>query len=144
VSRGYENMRFNALKINGKIMTFIGPCIVIYFYSKTNKMLQCIKFILFWNDTLHVSEGLFAHHPEFKTVHVATGICQTDTAGRLASRQQYLLDICLFLYVQLWTPDDRRKDRPKHVECHFKIKQIWCFCPSGWFYYRKIMEDSFI
>jgi len=27
----------------------------IYFYSKTNKMHQCIKFILFWNDTLCVS-----------------------------------------------------------------------------------------
>ena len=26
------------------------------------------------------------------------------------------------LYVQSWTPDDGRKDRPKHVECHSKIK----------------------
>ena len=32
-------------------LTFIWPCIVIYFYSKANKMRQCIKFILFWNDT---------------------------------------------------------------------------------------------
>jgi len=39
-------------------------------------MHQCIKFILFWNDTLHVSDG----------------------------------------------PDNGRKDRPKHVECHSKIK----------------------
>jgi len=32
------------------------------------------------------------HHQEFKTVHTATGICQTDTAVcLLASRQQYLL-----------------------------------------------------
>ena len=38
------------------------------------------KFILFWNDTLHVSDGLSVHHQEFKTVHTATGICQTDTA----------------------------------------------------------------
>jgi len=43
-------------------------------------MNQCIKFILFWNDTLHVSDGLSVHHQEFKTVHTATGICQTDTA----------------------------------------------------------------
>jgi len=27
--------------------TFIGPCIVIYFYSITNQMHECIKFILF-------------------------------------------------------------------------------------------------
>jgi len=40
----------------------------------------------------------------------------------LASRQQYLSDNCLLLYVQSCTPDDGRKDRPKHVECHSKIK----------------------
>jgi len=39
-----------------------------------------IKFILFWNDILHVSDGLSVHHQEFKTVHTATGISQTDTA----------------------------------------------------------------
>jgi hypothetical protein len=27
-----------------------------------------------------VSDGLSIHHQEFKTVHTATGICQTDTA----------------------------------------------------------------
>jgi len=43
-------------------------------------MHQCIKFILFWNDTLHVSDGLSVHHQQFKTVHTATGICQTDIA----------------------------------------------------------------
>jgi len=40
-------------------------------------MHKCIKFILFWNDTLHVSDG----YP-------------------LASTQQYLFDKCLLLYVQ--------------------------------------------
>jgi len=72
-----------------------------YFYSITNKMHQCIKFILFWNDTLHVSDVLSVHHQELKTVHTATGIYQTDTAiCLLASRQQYLFDKCLLLYVQ--------------------------------------------
>ena len=53
-------------------------------------MHQCIKFILFWNDTLHVSDGLSVHHQQFKTVHTATGICQTDTAVcLLASIQQF-------------------------------------------------------
>ena len=42
-----------------------------YFYSKTNQMQQCIKFILFWNDTLHVSDGLSLHDQQFKTVHTA-------------------------------------------------------------------------
>jgi hypothetical protein len=35
---------------------------------------------LFWNDAIHVSDGLSVHHQEFKTVHTATDICQTDTA----------------------------------------------------------------
>jgi len=26
------------------------------------------------------------------------------------------------VYVQSWTPDDGRKDRPKHEECYSKIK----------------------
>jgi len=43
-------------------------------------MHQCIIFSLFWNDTLHVSDGLSVHRQELKTVHTATGICQTDTA----------------------------------------------------------------
>jgi len=43
-------------------------------------MHHCIKFILFWNDTLHVSDGLSVHHLHFKAVHTATGICQIDTA----------------------------------------------------------------
>jgi len=34
----------------------------------------------FWNDILHVSDGLSVHHQEFKTVHTATGICETHTA----------------------------------------------------------------
>jgi len=91
-----------------------------------------IKFILFWNDTLHVSDGLSVHHQEFKNVHTVTGVCQTDTAVcllagtrwkefhlisnlfyfgmtrdgtrsisyPLASRQQYLFNKCLLLYVQ--------------------------------------------
>jgi hypothetical protein len=66
-------------------------------------MHQSIKFILFCNDTLHVSDGLSVHHQEFKTVHTATGICQTDSAACLLAGKRW-------------------KDLPKHVECHSKIK----------------------
>ena len=76
-------------------LTFIEPCIVIYFYSITNYIHQCIKFILF-GVTLLVSDGLSVHHQEFKTVHTATGICQTDTADcLLASSRQYLFGCCM-------------------------------------------------
>ena len=65
------------------------------------------------------------HHQEFKTVHTARGICQTDTAICLvACREQYLLNKCFLLYVQSWTPEDERKDRPKHVECYLKINKF--------------------
>jgi hypothetical protein len=41
----------------------------------------------------------------------------------LASKEpQNLYDIYLMLYVQSQTPDDGRKDRPKHVKCCSKIK----------------------
>ena len=49
-------------------------------------MQQYIKFILFCNDTLHVSTC------RESTLHVH--VCL------LASRQQYLSDKCLLLYVQ--------------------------------------------
>ena len=35
-----------------------------------------------------------------------------------------MFDICLLLYVQSCTPDDGRKDRPKHVECHSEINEF--------------------
>ena len=60
-----------------------------------------------------MSDGLSVHHQELKTVHTVTDICQTDTAD---CSQQYLFDICLLQYVQFLTPDDGRKDRPKHLE----------------------------
>jgi len=40
------------------------------------------------------------------------------------SRQQYLFDKCLLLYVQSWTPDDGRKDRLKHADRHSKINKF--------------------
>jgi len=41
---------------------------------------EVIKFILFWSNILHVSDGLSIHHQELKTVHTTTGIFETDTA----------------------------------------------------------------
>ena len=56
-------------------------------------MHQRIKFILFWNDTLHVSNGLSVHHQELKTVHTAKGICQTvnPEMGKITIECVYML-----------------------------------------------------
>jgi len=62
-------------------------------------MPHCITFILFWNDTVHVSDRLSVHHQEIKTVHTATGICQTDTADCLLAFQNKinLIHWCIWL-----------------------------------------------
>jgi len=92
-------------------------------------MHQCIKFILFWNDILHVSDGLSVHHQKLKTLQTATGICQTDTAVcLLASRQQCLFDECLLLFVVFnswwWT---ERPSETCRVSFKNKINFIhWC------------------
>jgi len=36
---------------------------------------QYLKFILFWNNALHVSDGLSVHHQESKTVHIPGAVC---------------------------------------------------------------------
>ena len=52
-------------------------------------------------------DGLSVHHQDFKTVHVATGICQTDTAVCLiagsisyhqADRIICLTNACCYMY----------------------------------------------
>jgi len=50
-------------------------------------MHQFLKFILFWNNTLHISDGLSVHHQVLKTVLTAAGVCQTDTATCLLAFQ---------------------------------------------------------
>jgi hypothetical protein len=49
------------------------------------KPTRCTRFSnLFYSGIkLHVSERSFVHHQEFKTVHTATGIRQTDSADCL-------------------------------------------------------------
>jgi len=56
-------------------------------------MHQFLKFILFWNNTLHVSDGLSVHHQEFTTVPTATVICQTEILkmGKITSECVYML-----------------------------------------------------
>ena len=79
-----------------------------HIYSKTNEIHQFLTFILFWSHTLHVSDGLPVQHQDSKTVHTASGKCQTDFSDCMLARSQK-------------TPDDGQKDRTKHKECYSKI-----------------------
>jgi len=65
---------------------FVYETWLINFYSnipiaKPTGCTGVIKFILFWNDTLHVSDGLSVRHQEFKTLHTATGTAACLLAG---------------------------------------------------------------
>ena len=44
---------------------------------------QYLKFILFWNNSLHVSGSLSVHYQESKTVHTASGVrvCHTGSVA---------------------------------------------------------------
>ena len=71
-------------------------------------MHQCIKFILFWNDTLHVSDGLSVHHQQFQDCkysnHTDTSVCL------LASRHSSicLTHVCYCMYsLELLTMDGK-------------------------------------
>jgi hypothetical protein len=55
-------------------LTFAGLCVIIYFYTKTNRM-HNISNLFYSGPTLHVSDGLSVHHQESKTVHTASGTC---------------------------------------------------------------------
>ena len=81
--------------------------LMFYSYSKTNQMHQCIK-IIYFRMTLYMFRAVFPYIIRSSRPYI----------------QQYLFVKCLLLYVQSWTPDDVRKDRPKHVECHSKINNF--------------------
>ena len=87
----FSNQDYHCCRQSSCVSNFYRTFKVFIWLSlvKTNKLHQCIEFILFWNDILHVSEGLSVHHQEFKTVHTATGICQTDTAVCLHLSNRY-------------------------------------------------------
>jgi len=61
-------------------LTFVGPYIVIYFYSKTNHT-HNISSLFYFGTTLHVSEGLSVHHQESKAVHTTSGICHSGSVA---------------------------------------------------------------
>jgi len=102
------------------LFTFITPLILIYFYSKTSQMHPCIKSFYFWKwhstcfgRSFRPSSGV--HDCTYSNRHMSNRYCYC----LLASKQHYLFDIRMLLYVQSWSPDDGRKDRPKHVQCLF-------------------------
>jgi len=65
-------------------LTYIGPCIVIYFYSKTNQMHN----FSIYSGKVHSTYfgGLSVHLQEFRTVHTASDICTALNSWRWTER----------------------------------------------------------
>ena len=90
-------------------------------------MHQCIR-LFYFGMTLYM----------FRTVFPSI----ISSSGLYIQQQAFVKEI--LLYVQSLTADDGRKDRPKHVECHFKNKIIWYSGASSWFYYRNLLRFTSI
>ena len=101
-------------------LTSTGPQIVLCFYSKTNQTHQCIKFILEWNSTCFgrsFCPSSAVQYCTYSNRHMSNRYCCL-----LASKQTAVS--VWQLYVQSWTADDGRRDRPKHVQCLSKINKF--------------------
>jgi hypothetical protein len=76
-------------------------------------------FILEWHSTcfgrsFRPSSGV--QHCVYTNTHLSNQIL-------LSASKQRAVSVWL-LYIQSWTADDGRKDRPKHVQCHSKINKF--------------------
>jgi len=106
-------------------------------------MYQCIKFILFWNDTLHVS--VFSPSSGFQDCTYSNRHMSNRYCRLLASKQtavsvwQMPVALCTILNSWWWT------ERPSETcTVSFQNKIIWYIGASGWFYYRNILQRTAI
>jgi len=65
-----------------KQQAFVKQILLSAWYISIVNPTRCtsVTNLFYFGMSLHVSDGLSVHHQEFKTLHTATGICQTDTA----------------------------------------------------------------
>ena len=104
-------------------------------------------YLFLWN-ALHVSDGSSAHQQEIKTVYTASGIlpklycylplpwkswnCSSISSTTVAGSSKGFTKYPM-LYIQIWAPDDGRRNRLKHVEHFTEINKL-CNVVSFWLY----------
>jgi len=71
--------------------------------------------------TLYVSGGLFFHHQEFKTVHIATGICPAGSASRQLLEPAWLIPVAVCTVSKSWWWTERLS----------KTCRVYC-CKINW------------
>ena len=89
----------------------MGLCIVTYFYSKTNWM---HNFRVYWI-SLCMFRTVFPSIIRSSRLYTQHQVYVIQVSWLLASGHEMELQF-LMLCVKPWTPDDGRKDRPKHAE----------------------------
>jgi len=116
------------------------PCftrLTLLFLQRNQPDAPMCQIYLFWNDTLHVSDGLSVHHQRFKTVHTAVSVWQVPVV------------VCTVLNSWWWTerpsetcsviPKSNKFDTVVHV-VGFTIGMIlrctalWTSHDSPWFF----------
>jgi len=138
------------LRLNVHLLTIQMRCLTtaiinrhkqtIYFLSIVNPTrctifrVSWILLYMFWTvfPTIIRSSRLYIQHQVY-----VIQVPWLHASGLVPASKQStnLYDIYLMLYVQSWTPDDGRKDRPKHVEWYSINSKN---CAASWFYYRNI------
>jgi hypothetical protein len=106
-------------------------------YISIAKPTSCTIFRVYWI-SLYMFRTVFPSIIRSPSLYIQHQVYVIQVSWLLASvlsskQSTNLYDIHLMLCVQTWTPDDGRKDRPKHVEWY---SMNWKNCVCGWFYYR--------
>ena len=118
--------------------TFIGPCIFVYFCSKTNQMHQCTK-LFYFGMTLYMFQTVLPSIIRNSRLYIQQPnryCCLLASKRTAVSVWHTPVAVCTVLNSWWWTA------RPSET-CwvSFQNKIIWYTGASGWFYYRNYLQD---
>jgi hypothetical protein len=101
-------------------------------YISIAKSTRCTIFRVYWI-SLYMFRTVFPSIIRSSRLYIEY---QMENLVPASMKSTNLYDIYLIRYVHSLTPDDGRKDRPKHVEWYSINSKNSTSC---WFYYRNIM-----
>jgi len=126
-------------------LSFVGPCIVIYFYSKTNQM-HNISNLFYFGTTLYMfrtvspsiigSLRLYIQYQVYVIQVLWLLGCLLASSQAATEPVWHIPDtVCKILVSRWWM------ERPSET-CRvlFQNKINLRYCASGWFYYRNILD----
>ena len=134
--------KFDADQSIGKVWC---SCDHALWYISIVKPTKCTSFRVYWILKIYWKAGWFfcplsgVQDCTYSIRYMSYRLVDCLLAGTVPPSKQStnLYDIYLMLYIQSGTPDDGRKDRPKHVEWYSVNSKN---CASSWFYCRNICK----